>query len=213
MIAMSVLGLLLYIIYSAFVPAMRKVKIADAQCQTQQSALVAYQKIFNEVSISNPRSFSIVEYPAKSLSFLSNSPFADSALPGKVMPVKDEDLIKQYCFADGITWTKMVILFRGEATAPAGNKVSVLCKKEIPYNKGGEVCRLVEDSVSTYLNDSSYPTYVMALNIDDVSFSAPRYPCILVELTSSKSVDISQVQKDKQNIEGERYLFSILPRN
>lgn len=217
LISTVILGILLFLVYQSFVPSIRKVKIADAKSQAQQNALVAYQKIFDEISVSNPKSLTIGEVTIAGkkrdcIAFLSYKPFVDSGAATQ-SPPPDIDMHNQYTTVPSITWTKFVIIYTGQVTAPAGNKVNVLLKKEIPYNKGAQVWRLKKEKVDEYVLSGMYAPYVMATNVVDASFYVPRYPSVTIDISSTRDPEVSQLKKDAINLESERFIFSVFPRN
>ena len=201
------------------------------QSQTQQSALVAYQKLFALVSETNPRSITITDAPSslytKSLSFLSHQPITTGASGDIPMT----DMMDQHTTSDGIIWQKFIIIYPGTYTTTINGsqrQIKVLYYKEIPFNPSvsstfakSMVYRILPDRVQSYINNTSYPARVLAVDIDDVDFSLPRYPAVLIDMQSSRYTGIQRVRKatdlsrpqDYTYVEGERYMFSIFPRN
>ncbi len=226
MISTVILGYLLYMIYASFTPAIRQMRIADAQTQTQQSAIVAYQKLFNLISETNPRSITITDAPSslytKSISFLSHQALSITG----TSPIPEGHLRNQHTISDGVQWQKFVIIYPGKYTT-SDREIPVLFMKEIPYPSvshpfgQAQVYRIHEDHVQSYINTSSYPAMVLTVDIDDVEFSFPRYPAVLIELQCSRRTGIQRVRRaedkfrpdDYTYAEGERFLFSVFPRN
>ncbi len=210
LIAMAIVGLLLVIVYKAFVPSMEKFKKADAQTEAQQNALVAYQKVFSELSLTCPESITITTSPIKSISFLS---FRDPSIHPVGPPISDSDIATHGEINPSIEWKKFVIIYPGEATAPAGNKVKVLYKKEIPYTKGNAIYFIKSDRVPFYINDSRYAEKVIAQHIQDVNYAMPKYPGVLIEIISTKRTGVAQRTHGKARYESMRFVFTIYPRN
>ncbi len=212
---MVILGLLLTMVYKAFVPSMAHFRRANDQTMTEQYALSAYQKLFTELTLSDPASITITNSPTKSISFLS---FADSIFtingpaitPTNLLGYDDEtNKVGAEIYTDSIQWKKLVIIYPGSFMA--GNlRIYALLKKEIPYLSSPydiEVHRLTSSAVQSIINDDSYPAYVLCRGIEEANFTMPNYPSVTIEVISVHK----SFERDKEA--SSRYIFTVTPRN
>lgn len=215
LISMVILGFLLIMVYKAFVPSMAHFRKANDQTQTEQKALSAYQKLFTELTLSDPASITITSSPTKTISFLS---FADLIFTNNGPDITSADLlgyedevnkVGAEIFTDSINWKKIVIIYPGSFMA--GNKrIYALLKKEVPYLSSPndtEVHRLTSSAVQDIINDNSYPTYVLCRGIQEANFTMPNYPSVTIEVISAHK----SFYKDKEA--SSRYIFIVTPRN
>jgi len=215
LISMVILGFLLVVVYKAFVPSMAHFRKANDQTMTEQNALSAYQKLFTELTLSDPASITITSAPTKSISFLS---FADlsfttngpAATPGDLLGYEDEvNKVGAEVYTDSIKWKKFVILYPGYCMA-GNRRIYAILKKEVPYLSSPydtEVHRLSSTAVQSIINDNSYPAYVLCRDIREVNFTMPNYPSVTIELISIHRY----FDKDKEA--SSRYIFTVTPRN
>lgn len=208
---MAILGLLMVVVYKAFIPSMDHFRRVNDQTKTEQSALVAYQKLFGDLTLSNPSTVTITSSPTKSLSFLS---FSDLISTNNGSPVTSADLLGYddetnktgvQKYTNEITWKKFVIIYPG-TTMAASTRVPVLLKKEVPYNLDHEIHRLEADAVQRIINDGSYPAYVLSRDISTINFTIPSYPAVTIEV-------IAFEQTRFKKSESSRYIFVVNPRN
>ncbi|MCE1246735.1 MAG: type II secretion system GspH family protein [Firmicutes bacterium] len=211
LISMAILGLLLVVVYKAFVPSMDHFRKVNDQTKTEQSALVAYQRLFADLTLSNPSTVTITDSPTKSLSFLS---FSEPVYTGNTYTVTNADLLGYddetnktgtQKYTNEITWKKFVIIYPG--TTMAGSlRVPVLLKKEVVYNLDHEVHRLTSTAVQRIINDSACPAYVLSRDVATINFTMPSYPAVTIEV-------IAFEETRYKKSESSRYIFVVKPRN
>jgi type II secretory pathway pseudopilin PulG len=211
LISMAILGLLLIVVYKAFIPAMDHYRKANEQTKTEQSALVAYQRLFADVTLTNPSTITITDSPTKSLSFLS---FSDKVSSTNNYAISNADLLGYddetnktgtQKYTSEITWKKFVIIYPG-STMAGSLRIPVLLKKEVPYTLDHEIHRLSPAAVQRIINDGSCPTYILSRDIATVNFTMPKYPSVTIEVLAFEET------KYKKS-ESSRYVFVVNPRN
>lgn len=195
LISTAIFGLLLSMVYLGLGRSMKTWHRVSADTETQQSGMIACEKVFRELNISDPASVTIITAPCKAMSFMSSR---DTEAAG-LAPVPDASLDDAGIDASPVQWKKFLIFYLDTAD-------SNIKRKEVPLQSpDGNVKRMKSSSLAGYITDSSYPAKIVSRNIKDLNFSTPRYPGISIDITSTASF----VGKEAET----RFVFQIMPRN
>lgn len=195
LVSTAIFGLLLSMVYLGLGRSMKTFHRVSADTETQQSGMIACEKVFRELNISDSGSVTIITSPYKAMSFMSSR---DAEAIG-LAPVPDSSLDDAGIDTSPVQWKKFLIFY-------LDNTDRTIKRKEVPLqSSGGNVKRIKSGLLGGYITDSGYSAKVVAKNIKDLNFSTPRYPGITIDITSTALY----VGKEAET----RLVFQIMPRN
>jgi len=194
LISMVLLGLILSVVYAAMVPSMKTWRKVNDDAETQQSAMIASDKVFRDLFLTNTYTITIISSPVSAISCLSENspqyPATTSVTAGDQIDLNRE--------TPPIKWKKYVIFYHD----PAGQ---LLKRKEVPYPASSSLKRLTETALLKYISSSEYPVTVVARNIKAMYFKYAWFPNISVDITAL----LPTVGKARET----RFYFEINPKN
>lgn len=172
LVGSALMAVLMTMVYQVLSPSMRSIQRAEARVETQQAALLALDRIFFDLRLSDPRSVTLLASPP-AIAFLSPRPPSRSGLP----PL--DTMMYRLAGADTrpVTWRTFEVLYHDADQR-------LLLSKEAPYPGGFEVALMTPQQVQLLLEDPRYPARVAARNLQIIRFSRPRPPGILVDVVS-----------------------------
>lgn len=193
LVAASLLLVLMTMVYQVVAPSMRLINKAESDTETQQAVLLALDRIFVALRLTDPRSVTVMTNPA-GVAFLSPRPPAQAGLPALT------DTMYQLAGVNTApaTWRLFEVLYH-DATR------GLLLRKQAPYPGGTQVARMTPVQVQTFLADPRYPVRTVGRNVKRLRISRPRPPGVLVDATSV----IETTGKPRET----RLLLAIAPRN
>ena len=204
LIAMGVLGFVLAVMYEALIPAIRGLKRNSADTETQQSAVVAMEKIREGVRLTTP--YSITVYKSTLNPRQTAIGFLSARHPLVSGTIVDSSLYSDTkVVSEGIYWEKFDIIYLDPDK-------SMLKLKEIPIGSTNEVIRLKSEGMRQYIENGSLHEQTVAQNIYSIDFYSPRFPCILVDVMSNKfhmGLDMTGKRKESKS----RVVQEIMPQN
>ncbi|MCD6309146.1 MAG: prepilin-type N-terminal cleavage/methylation domain-containing protein [Candidatus Eremiobacteraeota bacterium] len=194
LIACVLLGIMLYIVYQFFIPAIHAWFKVDAESRSQQNAIISVDRFFREISITAPASIAIYGDPYPGVSFLSFEEPEDPTAP----LLAESDLLDTEQRSDPIIWKKCIIIY-------LDTDKNELLRKEVPYPQSSRIKRLISPSYGSIVMNPSYESKRLSTNVMNLAFSQSNYPLLNISITTSN-----------RGLRGERTTttnFVIFPRN
>lgn len=172
LVAASLLLVLMSMVYQVLAPSMRLVNKAEADTETQQAVLLALDKVFVALRLTDPRSITVLSDPP-GVAFLTPRAPVRSGLPALT------DTMYTLAGADTApaTWRAFEVLYHDVP----GER---LLQKQAPYPGGSQVARMTPSQVEAFLADTRYPARTVGRNLKRLRISRPRPPGVLVDATS-----------------------------
>lgn len=193
LVGATLLMVLMTMVYQVLAPSMRQVKKAEADTETQQAVLVALDRVFVSLRLSDSRSVTILAEPP-AIAFLSPRPPTTPALP----PLAPTMYGLAGADMTPVVWRSFEVLYHDAARG-------LLLGKQAPYSGLGEVARMTPPQVQAFLADLRYPARPVARNLKVVQFSRPRPPAVLIDVTSV----VAAADKARET----RLRLQVAPRN
>ncbi|MBI3925761.1 MAG: type II secretion system protein [Armatimonadetes bacterium] len=149
----TILLVLMMFVSTILFPSAREIRRAEADVATQQSVLLAIEKLFQEAGYSDGRSAVVADSPVPSVSFLSREPAGDTAVS-----LGEADYTPLGARSDPLEWKKFVLIYYWSDDER-------VCRKEFPYDGGTELAALKADRLASLIADDRYPERVVAFGV------------------------------------------------
>ena len=186
LIAMSLTGMLMALIYPILYGTVRSMLRADSDIQTQQKAMLLVEKFFSDFASTSRSSLTILDsIPAAA--FLSQREVTTLGLP-------DLTPTTEYYPSTGpsypVVWKKFVVMRYNAAE-------KTLDRLEFPYNGGSQLACMKPDQLSPLLNDPRYrgSQRVVVSDIDELKLNAMGDSSISLRITSKQRFDIEKTTR------------------
>src|ERR1017187_10415126 len=132
LVVCGLLGLLMLFLSPVLVPAGRIIQRADTDTHAQQIAVVALEKLFQDLGYSDARGFTLQQTPLLILSYPSMLPPNWNGLT-PLDPLNDLNMIA--IFTPPVTWLKFSMIYY-DSTA------QILYRKDMPYLGGNQLANV-----------------------------------------------------------------------
>jgi type II secretory pathway pseudopilin PulG len=183
LVAMTLTGVLLSLVYPIFSGTVKTMLRADADTQSQQKAVLLVEKFFADFASTSRSSLAIVDtIPAAS--FLSQRPMGVAGLP---MLRSSDDYYPSTANSAPVVWHKFVAMrFNAED--------KTLEKLEFPYPDGSQLGCMQPDQLAALLGDFRYrdSRRTVVHGIESMSLHAIGDSSISLELTSLQRFDVDR---------------------
>lgn len=196
MIVAALLGLVMTIVGPILAPAGRVMQRVDVDTRAQQTAVVALEKLFQEIGYSDARGVTL-QQPLSgnplALAYPSVQPAGWKGLTA-LNPAADYDILN--LFTTPVTWPKFSILYL-EAPLP-GKTTSRLLRKDYPYSGAAQLAQ-IKASRMTALATDARPSAVIASDVKTLTLDHPTSTVIHIDITISQTWDqerITHLQTD-----------------
>lgn len=183
LLAMTLLGLVLSLVYPVLTGTTKAMLRAEADTQSQQQAVLLVEKVFSDFAFSTRASLTVVQ-SVPAASFLSREAMRYPSLPPLV---QDTDYFPSSGSTFPTTWNKFVALrYRSDP--------GQLERMEFPYTGGSSLACLTPEQLVRLLDDPQYASTrkVAVTGISSFSMQATGDSSLLLRFTSKQRFDVER---------------------